>query len=233
MKITTVQMAVRSDAPTNLTNIIKVIQRNANETEWLVLPECATTNWCRPLHDSTIIKAIEDEAKSANIKIAYGTPWQGQNVVRMKTPNEPAKIYAKRWLAGPECQMYTPGEKQLVFEKIAPLICNDFWATPGTSEINPYLPQICAREGASIIFCCANTNGSRYDKILFDWHVINLKIWAKQLGVWVVISNPSTTWEGHDVTDCVQCPTGIINPVGDWVAKCDYKGECAVSFNIV
>lgn len=232
MKVTTIQIAVRNSPDKNLNTILKAIQANANDTDWLVLPESVTTNWCLPLHNKTIIKKIEDQAKLANINIAYGTPWQGQNVVRMKKRDQSAQIYAKRWLAGMEHKIYKPGDRQIVVDGIAPLICNDFWATPGTAEINPYLPQICARQGANILFCCANTNAPKFDKVLYDWHDANLRTWAKQLGVWVVVSNPSTDWSGLDVSDSVQCPTGIINPVGDWVAKCMHHGEEAVSFNI-
>jgi len=232
MKVTTIQIAVRNSLDKNLNTILKAIQANANDTDWLVLPESVTTNWCRPLHNKTIIKQIEDQAKLANINIAYGTPWQNQNVVRMKKRDQSAQIYAKRWLAGMEHKIYKPGDRQIVVDGIAPLICNDFWATPGTAEINPYLPQLCARQGANILFCCANTNAPKFDKVLYDWHDANLRTWAKQLGVWVVVSNPSTDWDGLDVEDSVQCPTGIINPVGDWVAKCMHHGEEAVSFNI-
>lgn len=232
MKVTTIQIAVRNSPDKNLNTILKAIQANANDTDWLVLPESVTTNWCRPLHNKTIIKQIEDQAKLANINIAYGTPWQNQNVVRMKKRDQSAQIYAKRWLAGMEHKIYKPGDRQIVVDGIAPLICNDFWATPGTAEINPYLPQLCARQGANILFCCANTNAPKFDKVLYDWHDANLRTWAKQLGVWVVVSNPSTNWDGLDVEDSVQCPTGIINPVGDWVAKCMHHGEEAVSFNI-
>lgn len=232
MKVTTIQIAVRNSPDKNLNTILKAIQANANDTDWLVLPESVTTNWCRPLHNKTIIKQIEDQAKLANINIAYGTPWQNQNVVRMKKRDQSAQIYAKRWLAGMEHKIYKPGDRQIVVDGIAPLICNDFWATPGTAEINPYLPQLCARQGANILFCCANTNAPKFDKVLYDWHDANLRTWAKQLGVWVVVSNPSTDWDGLDVEDSVQCPTGIINPVGDWVAKCMHHGEEAVSFNI-
>lgn len=232
MKVTTIQIAVRNSVEVNLSTIIKSIQSNANQTNWLVLPEAVTTNWCRPLHRQDAIELIEQEAEQANINIAYGTPWQGQNVVRMKMLGQPAKIYAKRWLAGMEHQLYKPGSEQLVVNGIAPLICNDFWATPGTTDFNPYLPQQCARLGANIIFCCANTNSPKYDKVLYHWHEANLRTWAKQLGVWIVVANPSTDWEGDDVKGSVQCPTGIINPVGDWVAKCLSSGEQAVSFNI-
>ena len=83
-----------------------------------------------------------------------------------------------------------------------------------------------------MLFVCANTNAPQYDRILYRWHETNLMTWAKQLGVWVVVSNPSTNWDGVSVESSVQCPTGIINPVGDWVAKCLYRGEQAVSFNI-
>ena len=232
MKVTTIQLHVTNNVDTNLKSIIKAIQSNANDTDWLVLPESATTNWCRPLHEKHVINTIEEQADLANINIAYGTPWQDQNVVRMKKVGEPAQVYAKRWLAGMEHKIYTPGDKQLIVDGIAPLICNDFWATPGTAEINPYLPQQCARLGANVLFVCANTNAPQYDRILYRWHETNLMTWAKQLGVWVVVSNPSTNWDGVSVESSVQCPTGIINPVGDWVAKCLYRGEQAVSFNI-
>lgn len=232
MKITTVQLSITNNVQKNVNSIRKAIQANAGDTDWLVLPESATTNWCRPLQDNSVIKQIEQDAEEAKINLAYGTPWQGQNVVRMKRVGQSTKTYAKRWLAGMEHDIYQPGDSQLVVDGISPLICNDFWATPGTAEINPYLPQLCARQGANILFCCANTNGMTYDETLYKWHEANLTTWAKQLGVWVVVSNPSTNWEGVSVKECVQCPTGIINPVGDWVAKCEFTGEQAVSFNI-
>ena len=231
MKVTTVQLKVSTNPDTNYTTIIKAIQSNANDTDWLVLPESVTTNWCRPLHRKSLIKNIEEMADVANIGIAYGTPWEGQNVVRLKPKGQEAHTYAKRWLAGIEHTIYKPGDSQLVVDGIAPLICNDFWATPGTAEINPYLPQQCFNQGAKILFCCANTNAPTYDKILYKWHETNLLTWAKQLGVWVVVSNPCTDWEGYDV-DCVQCPTGIINPQGEWVAKSLFRDEQSVSYNI-
>ena len=80
MKVTTVQLKVSTNPDTNYTTIIKAIQSNANDTDWLVLPESVTTNWCRPLHRKSLIKNIEEMADVANIGIAYGTPWEGQNL---------------------------------------------------------------------------------------------------------------------------------------------------------
>ena len=76
MKVTTIQLHVTNNVDTNLKSIIKAIQSNANDTDWLVLPESATTNWCRPLHEKHVINTIEEQADLANINIAYGTPWQ-------------------------------------------------------------------------------------------------------------------------------------------------------------
>ena len=74
MKVTTIQLHVTNNVDTNLKSIIKAIQSNANDTDWLVLPESATTNWCRPLHEKHVINTIEEQADLANINIAYGTP---------------------------------------------------------------------------------------------------------------------------------------------------------------
>lgn len=234
MKILTSQIPVVSDQKENVRSICDVIVSNPN-SDWIIFPECAVTGWCQPLESTDYLDEIDRCARQYDCGVIYGTSHfsnKYQNVARIlprKNPN--VYQYAKRWLAGPEHDIYIPGDQCLVIDEIAPLICNDFWATPGTAHINPYLPQSCARLGARVITLLANTNSDSYDEMYEQWHDINLRMWARILKVWVVVSNPSTTWS-FARAERTQVVTGIIDPMGNWVARCPSQDFQTVSYQI-
>jgi predicted amidohydrolase len=88
------------------------------------------------------------------------------------------------------------------------LICNDLWATPGSTTIpNPYLPWQLKKMGAEVIFHAVNTGHvARYR----SFHESSEALWAWSLSVPVVTVNALT-----DDTRPVNCRSGVVGADGE------------------
>lgn len=87
------------------------------------------------------------------------------------------------------------------------LICNDLWATPGSTTLaNPYLPWQLKEMGAEVIFHAVSTGHvPRYR----PFHESSQELWAWSLGIPVVVANAI-----HDKTSPTNCRSGVVGMDG-------------------
>lgn len=106
---------------------------------------------------------------------------------------------------------------------IGGLICNDLWANPGCTPMpDPHLTQQLSAMGAGIIFHAVN--GGRSEDSDFDlvWKFAesNLRMRAQAGKLWVVTADSA-----YPETLPCPCPSGVINPAGDFVCRAKNQGE--------
>jgi predicted amidohydrolase len=106
------------------------------------------------------------------------------------------------------------------------LICNDLWATPGSTTIpNPYLPWQLKKMGAEVIFHSVNTGHvQRYR----PYHESSEALWAWSLSVPIVTVNALT-----DHTKPINCRSGVIGADGERKCEAPDVGERFFSHKIV
>jgi len=105
------------------------------------------------------------------------------------------------------------------------LICNDLWATPGSTTIpNPYLPWQLKKMGAEVIFHSVNTGHvERYR----PYHESTEALWAWSLSVPIVTVNALT-----DSTKPINCRSGVIGADGERKCEAPDVGERFFSHKI-
>ena len=112
------------------------------------------------------------------------------------------------------------------------LICNDMWANPGCTPMpDPHLSQQLAKMGAKIIFQAVNggRNGGDWSRNVFwPFHETNLRIRAQTGKLWIV-----TVDNCHPTNIPCSCPSGVLQPNGQWAEKTPDQGEQMVVYTIV
>ncbi len=111
------------------------------------------------------------------------------------------------------------------------LVCNDLWANPAATAVDdPHLTQRLAALGAGVVFHTANTGLARGDDLRMHraFHESNLRLRAMAAGVWIATA---------DVADptgrlASRSGTGVLDPLGRWVAKAPDRGEALVTARI-
>jgi predicted amidohydrolase len=98
------------------------------------------------------------------------------------------------------------------------LICNDLWATPGSTSLpNPYLPALLKQMGAELIFHAVN---SGHDPIYRPFHETSQALWARALHVPIVTANAV---KSHETP--TNCRSGVISPDGEHIHLAPDSGE--------
>lgn len=252
LKLTASQQPVFIHPKENL-ECIKDVLKDHKDSDWILTPEGSLSGYTTPpclnqtghisaKHTTEALKEIEDLQKELGVGLALGTGWTESdgfpyNQIRFYGPKGLSQVYAKRlltqgWEGGGELHYYLPGQsnKYLTLDpenKVlgSALICNDFWASPRVSPRgNPYYQVDMAKSNVDVVFVSANCNVEEFDPLMYTWHENHLQMFAREFGFWIVVSNACTSMTGEPV-DRVQCPSGIIGPSGDWLAKCSDKGE--------
>ena len=113
---------------------------------------------------------------------------------------------------------------------IGGLICNDMWANPVCTTLpDTHLSQQLSTMGAKIIFHAVN--GSRDDSgwsaVNWNFHESNLRIRAYSGGIWIVTCDNS--YPEHFKSSC---PSGVLDPDGNWVCETEAKGVQYFSYTI-
>ena len=103
------------------------------------------------------------------------------------------------------------------------LICNDLWATPGSTTIaNPYLAWKLKEMGAEMIFHPVSTGHvPRYR----PYHESSQGLWAWSLGIPIVMTNAI-----HDETSPTNCRSGVVGTDGNRPCIAPDAGEQFFSF---
>lgn len=265
--VTAAQVPVSDYISKNVKTVKRAIQQAAGH-DWVVLPEGMLSGYCQPpnlmnrdpakvAELEAALEEVETYAEHMKTGMMLGTGFlevdqQPYNQVRAyRRDGQLINTYHKQQLTrshegGGETFYYLPGYENRRFYvdndfKVvgASLICNDVWATPRVSpQGNPFHIGELARHGAEIVFVSANCNVKTWDPLVYEWHDVNLRMQAKEFGVFIVVSNSSIAmgWGPHDRYDPdtefeskrierVQCRSGIISPEGEWIGWCEDTGE--------
>ena len=105
------------------------------------------------------------------------------------------------------------------------------WANPGCTPMpDPHLSQKLAEMGAKIIFQAVNggRNGSDWSRNVFwPFHETNLRIRAQTGKIWIV-----TVDNCHPTNIPCSCPSGVLQPNGNWAVKTPDQGEQMAVYTI-
>ena len=114
--------------------------------------------------------------------------------------------------------------------RIGGLICNDMWANPECTTLHDtHLSQQLSEMGARIIFHAAygGRDDSEWSTVNWNYHESNLRIRARSGGIWIVTADSS-----NPVNLKSSCPSGVLDPKGNWVCTTESAGVQYFSFTI-
>jgi predicted amidohydrolase len=103
------------------------------------------------------------------------------------------------------------------------LVCNDMWANPCyTSMPDSHLSQELARMGARVIFHAVNggRDKSEFSQVARNFHESSLRLRAAAGKIWIVTADNCFP---EDIPS--SCPSGIVDPHGNWIVKIPDKGK--------
>jgi predicted amidohydrolase len=174
-------------------------------------------------------KELEDSARAWMPRKTAQREEYCYNMVRVYAPDgESLGSYAKILLSSSlrhpgtvEMKDYIGGTLR-TFEwkglRFGVLICNDLWATPGSTSLpNPYLPAQLKQMGAELIFHAVN---SGHEPIYRPFHETSQALWARALHVPIVKANAV---KSHETP--TNCRSGVIDPTGEPVHLAPESGE--------
>ena len=257
MIFTASQQPVFADPKENLKCIIDVLDTN-KESDWILTPEGSLSGYClnqtHEKNDPTYteaLKELETYLLNKRRNIALGTghiepdglPY---NQVRVYKEGVLQGAYNKQLLtndvgAPGEFYYYVPGNACNFFYlddvdrfKASALICNDVWAFPRMSpKGNPYFYRHISEARARIVFVSVNCCTDEFDQTVYNYHDSHLRLLSKQFNLHTVVSSACTDMRGDEYNGKVQGPSGIIDPNGEWIAKCKDVGMDSVSAEIL
>ena len=259
MKITVSQQPVFKDLMDNHACKLDVLEAH-KDSDWLLTPECSISGYCLPPTlnncwdartkqvENSILK-IKDKAKELGVKLALGSGIKDvdnypYNAMMIWDDGNCKSIYKKRvltrgWEGGGEMHHYLPGhvpnyfyldDKQTI--KASSMICNDFWCMPRVApEGNPYFHVELAQNNVDVLFVSSNCNGEEPDDLARTWNENHLQIFAREFAMYVVHAGSATSIN-HMETNHLQCPSGVVGPDGEWIAKCKDIGMDSVTVDI-
>lgn len=251
LRVAGTQMAVTSDIASNAAKILRAIAWAQDQgAEILLTPEGSLSGYTHRFDTATVREALNQVASEARIRgigLALGTcflePEDGRcyNQIRFYRPDgEYLGFHSKTLTCG---SLEEPPQGEInhyaitalrTFDyppiTIGGLICNDLWANPGCTPVpDPHLTQQLSRMGARIVFHAVNggRDGSEWSKVAWRYHESNLRMRAQAGRLWIVtVDNCAPT---H-----IPCsaPSGVINPQGNWVCRCEPQGEQNFAYTI-
>lgn len=256
MKITVSQQPVFASIKENLECILDVLDTH-KDSDWILTPEGSLSGYCANVcHEGTdeqkkeyfeALDKVEQYLIDNKRSIALGTGHYEQdgfpyNQIRYYHQGRLIGAYNKQLLTRTDVGLgenyyYLPGLQSMMFEiaqngpLVGSMICNDAWAFPSASpKGNPYLWRDYVE--ADFMFVSANCNTDEYDPVIYDWHESHLRMFAKLNNQIVFVANACTDMRGNLIEHRVQAPSGIIDPNGEWIAKCKDTGMDSASFEI-
>lgn len=261
IRLTASQQPVFTEPGENFECISDVMRQVNGKTDWLLTPEGSLSGYTEPPVLNVVggprvdmvvqsLAKIEMMQKEMGFGLALGTGWTEMdgfpyNQIRFYNKNGLIQTYSKRlltqgWEGGGELHKYLPGHTAKLFPMDdagsivgSGLICNDFWASPRVSPNgNPYYQVQLAKLCVDVIFVAVNCNVEEHDPLMYVWHENHLQMMAREFGFWIVVANACTTMAGEPSNEKVQCPSGIIGPDGEWIAKCKDVGMDIVTAEV-
>jgi predicted amidohydrolase len=113
---------------------------------------------------------------------------------------------------------------------IGGLICNDMWANPECTTLpDTHLSQQLSKMGARIIFHAVfgGRDDSEWSQVNWNYHESNLRMRARSGGIWIVTADSSNPTNLDS-----SCPSGVIDPKGNWVCTTESAGIQYFTFTI-
>ena len=257
MKFTASQQPVFADIKENLECIIDVLETN-KDSDWILTPEGSLSGYCvnqtHEKNDSTYnesLKELETYLLNNRRNLALGTghiepDGMPYNPVRVYRQGVLQVAYNKQLLTNDvgamgEYYYYLPGNTCNYFYidmidrfKASSLICNDVWAFPRMSPNgNPYFYRQISEAGAKVVFVSVNCCTDEFDETVYNFHESHLRTLSKHFNIHTVVSSACTDMKGNEYNGKIQCPSGIIDPNGEWIKKCNDTGMDSVSVEIL
>jgi predicted amidohydrolase len=253
LRVAGAQIPVTSDVSANLAALERAVRYAAAEkADVLVTPEGSLSGYI-PNFDaartSAALERITTVARQASVALALGTCFEEPedkrryDELRFYTAKGRylgfhAKILLCRRIADPASKGeidYFGTRPLRTFELndivVGGLICNDLWANPEwTPMADPHLTQQLAAQGARIIFQSVNSSLGRGAQLELNrsFHEANLRLRARAGKVWIVVADaadPAGQLANH-------CPSGVVDPSGNWAVRLDAPGERYFAFTI-
>jgi len=238
------QMAVKANVGDNARKICAAADWAAsNDAEMLLTPEGSLSGYT-PEFDATQVEEalgrVTEHARARGVGLALGTCFREEdgdcyNQIRFYRPDgEYLGFHSKTLTCGTvdgqskgEVEHYSvSGLRVFSWRKgvcIGGLICNDMWANPGCTPMpDPHLSQQLSAMGADILLHAVNggRNGGSWSELVWQYHESNLRMRARAGSVWIV------TVDNANPED-LKCsaPSGVIDPLGNFVSRAEPKGE--------
>ncbi len=252
LRVAVAQIAVTRDIDANLKTIDRAIDKAVKEkADILLTPEGSLSGYTPKFDQAKVdaaLKKVVDKASAAGLALALGTcytePDDGKCYNQIRFYDGTGKFlgfHSKTLRCG---SMTDPPKGELndyacrplrTFEikgiTVGGLICNDMWANPGCTPMpDPHLSQKLSDMGAKIIFQAVNggRNGSDWSRNVFwPFHETNLRIRAQTGKLWIV-----TVDNCYPTNIPCSCPSGVLQPNGNWAAKTPDQGEQMVVYTI-
>ncbi|MDA1192922.1 MAG: carbon-nitrogen hydrolase family protein [Candidatus Poribacteria bacterium] len=244
IRVAGAQLPITEDIGSNLAAIRRAIDYAASENaDILLTPEGSLSGYTYKFDKtkaSAALTEVRELAKVAGIGLALGTCFvepedeKCYNQIRFYQPDgDYLGFHSKTLTCG---SLTDPPKGEINHYAISPLrtfdyrgipvaglICNDLWANPECTPIpDPHLTHKLYKMGARIIFHAINggRDGSERSVIAWQYHESNLRMRARASGLWIIPVDNC-----HPTHIPCSCPSGVINPSGDWAVKVDPLGE--------
>ncbi len=251
VRVAGVKSLVSNDIKKNLQALkVAVDFAEREKADILLTPEGSLSGYKSEFDQNELNEALEDlvdYASSADVGLALGTCFYEKDkkcynqirfydkegrllgfhskILRCGNLDDPEKGEINEYASSPL--------RTFVFEDIiiGGLICNDMWANPECTTLpDTHLSQQLSRMGARIIF--HSVNGSRHEnewstEVNWNFHESNLRLKASAGNLWIVTVDNS--YPEHLKSSC---PSGVLDPGGNWVSKTEDKGIQYFSYTI-
>lgn len=245
LRVAGAQMPVSRDLDNNVSILLRAIEFAQREKAGvLVTPEGSLSGYWAgfdPQRTHRAIEQVASRAKEAGIALVLGTCFSDDNGHRYDAQRFygadgtflgfHSKVLLCQRVADPKSKWEGDSYKssplrvfQLGGLTVGGLVCNDMWANPEYTPMpDPYLARQLAGMGARVVFVSANAGQDTGP----DWpmnhsfHEVNLRMRARSAGLWIVVVDAADP-DGKKPSNC---PSGVVNPDGQWVVKADSKGE--------
>jgi predicted amidohydrolase len=250
IRVAAVKSAVSEDIEVNLKAMKKAIDYAYDEkADILLTPEGSLSGYTPDFDRVEVRKALEEVvlyASSAGVGLALGTCYyeadgKCYNQIRFYDKAGNFLGFHSKILRCGDHEDPKRGEinhyavtplRTFEFEGviIGGLICNDMWANPGCTTLpDTHLSQQLSKMGARIIFHAAygGRDDSDWSKVNWNYHESNLRMRAASGGIWIVTADSSNPVDLNS-----SCPSGVVDPNGDWACTSEAKGIQYFSYTI-
>ncbi|UCD29446.1 MAG: carbon-nitrogen hydrolase family protein [Planctomycetota bacterium] len=251
IRVAGAQIPVTKNIEANVATIERAIDFAVNQkADILLTPEGSLSGYTHKFDNKAVedaLRRVTAKARQADLGLALGTCFvepsdkKCYNQIRFYEPNGTFGGFHNKTLT---CGSLTdPPEGEINVFAVRPLrtfnfngltigglICNDLWANPQcTPQHDTHLSQQLSRMGTKIIFHAVNggRSDSEWSDVCWKYHESNLRMRAKAGKIWIIT-----------VDNCLpmdircSCPSGVINPNGDWIYRAEPKGEQFFAYTI-